>query len=236
MAITLDDKVIDKWFSFRASGYDVNELKRQFVKHLWTIHFWTTGRNLIEAIINRTGFAVGATLTVEYIARGCDYKSDETLFWDPDFVKTRFNVVQEPTQATVLAQHKEYVYVFHELLHYYHDLCDWWFQGSATEEFKTVGIYEYSNEALSENALRREMGLPRRPCYYYNNPNEEETSRRQKEGLITDTKKILPADKECSFTYSPSMGKGASLQRTPPRAAFALRGVGRRGPGPLGRG
>ena len=34
------------------------------------------------------------------------------------------------------------------------------------EEFRTVGIYQNAFEPLSENGLRKEAMLPRRPCYF----------------------------------------------------------------------
>ncbi|MBC8943681.1 M91 family zinc metallopeptidase [Xenorhabdus indica] len=55
--------------------------------------------------------------------------------------------------------------VFHELVHVLHNLKGKRMHTLWAEEAKTVGLGSFSNESISENVFRNEIGVPRRSSY-----------------------------------------------------------------------
>ncbi len=170
---------------------------------IWTINYWPTGKALLDEITKRaTGRVYDTTLDVRYTRNVCAFRDDGVLYYDPSYL-TSSSSLFEPTQPTVIASHKTYVYVFHELVHFYHYMLGG-FKADAQEEFRTVGLYQYALEKFSENGLRKEAHLPRRPCYYWRNRPDNasqyqmERMERQNRGL-PDQSLIQPGSKECQF-------------------------------------
>lgn len=71
----------------------------------------------------------------------------------------------------------EFVALAHELIHAFHVISgdvvkdyDWNTDGAIIEEARTVGIGPYKNTRFSENAIRKEWGLPLRT--YYGSPGD----------------------------------------------------------------
>ena len=159
-------KTIMDFLEFESSA--TPEFKSTVTKEIWTINFWSTGQQLLNAIMDKArGKIFDTKLTFRSLPNACGYRDDGTLWYDPSYFK---RTIFEPTQATVVASNKTYVYLFHELVHYYHDLAGTYDKdaqgGTPEEEFRTVGIYQNAFEPLSENGLRKEAMLPRRPVSY----------------------------------------------------------------------
>lgn len=57
------------------------------------------------------------------------------------------------------------IYLAHELVHVHHMLRGDNYSDNITEEYKTVGLFPWDNEKFSENAIRRDYGVPLRPKY-----------------------------------------------------------------------
>jgi hypothetical protein len=71
----------------------------------------------------------------------------------------------------------EFVALAHEMIHALHVISgdvvmdyDWSTDGAIIEEARTVGIGPYKNTTISENAVRKEWGLPLRT--YYSTPGD----------------------------------------------------------------
>lgn len=79
----------------------------------------------------------------------------------------------DPTTERVRQRGMIWVYLFHELVHCLHVVDSYMSPlGSPIDEFRTTGLYQYANERISENAFRREAGLPRRPAYNWVDPSD----------------------------------------------------------------
>lgn len=116
--------------------------------------------------------------------------------------------ITDPTVSTVLARKMEFIYLYHELVHIYRRRWDL-FMGvgimktgsTAEEEFATTGLYEYSTPGLaqiltsgknairggyafSENELRQDLGLPRRPYYYTDGESDKWKEERKRRMLL----------------------------------------------------
>jgi hypothetical protein len=224
-------------------------LKEEFRKRIERICETKCGQEL-AAQMTKSRLGRYNSLTVVYFPKASEYKEGDDLYWDPKMINTRGEF--EPTISAIRSSGKDFVYLYHELVHYVH--YHWGeykhppkrlkndseeFDGEACEEFRTVGIYEYDGENPSENALRKELKLPRRPCYYYSQFNSIEDRRRQNRKL-KPVKQITLADKECSFDYyeppaAEDKGKGTMLWGPCPSNRFATGGRSTRAPGPLGR-
>ncbi len=158
--------------------YNTSEAyKRKVVELLWTIHYWPLGRQLLEELTRRaTSKLFTPKLVIEDFQGAHDYKEfqgrgclpdDARLYFDMNYCLRRPYEI-DPTQEYVVQCKKTYVYLFHELVHYYHDLLGQFKAGGHFgEEIRTVGLYEYTNEMFSENAFRKQVQLDRRPCYLW---------------------------------------------------------------------
>ena len=183
---------------------NTKEFRKQVEEQLWTIHYWKVGQRLLDAITEKaTGRIWDTKLLVRYFKDCSDYRDDEVFFYDPRYYFQRPYRI-DPTQERVVSHRKTYVYLFHELVHFYHDLLGK-FTATLDEEYRTVGLYEYSREAFSENALRKELLLPRRPCYCWQlRPDnmvryQAEKAKRQRMGL-PDQSQLTVFSKECTWT------------------------------------
>jgi hypothetical protein len=147
--------------NFRFS--DPQSFKEAVTKDVWTIHYWKSGRELLTGLTAKArGAILDSKLDVVYAPGACAFRSDGKFYYDPDYlIRTPYF---EPTQRVVIDSKKMYVYIFHELVHYFHYL-EHSFKATLQEELRTVGLYETANEQFSENKFRRELNLPRRPCY-----------------------------------------------------------------------
>lgn len=165
------------------------EYKKEVLKRLWTIQYFSLGQQLIEAIVKEAKGTVYDTQLMIYNHHGAsDYKVYYRGF--PDNAKLYFDLGYyerkpyfEPTQKYVIECGKTYVYLFHELLHFYHNLKHI-FNADMQEEYRTVGLYEYMNEYFSENAFRKAIYLPRRPCYAWNSGSAKYSAEKQKRALL----------------------------------------------------
>ena len=132
----------------------------------------------------------------------CNFKSDGKLYYNSSYLQKLPSF--DPTQPTVIAAKKTYVYLFHELVHFLHRASFGWsgYHADAVEEFRTVGLYNFKSEALCENALRREAGLPRRPCYSWVKTDTDMYSaeRAMRNGLkLPQQNTVGPSSPECKF-------------------------------------
>lgn len=155
------------------------EYKRKVIELLWSIHYWPLGRELLEKLsrIATSRFRT-PKLYIENFPPHHDYRGfqargylpddDALLYFDLNrCLRKPYDI--DPTQEYVVQCNKTYVYLFHELVHYYHDLLGRFKAGGdLDEEYRTVGLYEYTNEGYSENAFRKQVQLDRRPCYIWN--------------------------------------------------------------------
>ncbi|PIF22270.1 M91 family zinc metallopeptidase [Candidatus Pantoea floridensis] len=96
-----------------------------------------------------------------------------TVYWNPALSA---GIKDDGHPFPILDPSISYVSLSHELIHAYH-IVDGVYHGgikdnnfdpasqNAIEEFKTVGLREYSSERFSENLIRLEHGLPFRQFY-----------------------------------------------------------------------
>ena len=104
------------------------EYKTGVLQRLWTIQWWPLGQKLIEAIVKEAKGTIYNTQLLIYNHHGAsDYK--EYYRGLPDNGKLYFDLGYyerqpyfDPTQKSVIECGKTYVYLFHELLHFYHNL------------------------------------------------------------------------------------------------------------------
>lgn len=166
------------------------EYKTGVLQRLWTIQWWPLGQKLIEAIVKEAKGTIYNTQLLIYNHHGAsDYK--EYYRGLPDNGKLYFDLGYyerqpyfDPTQKSVIECGKTYVYLFHELLHFYHNLKHI-FNADLQEEYRTVGLYEYMNEPFfSENAFRKAIQLPRRPCYTWNRSSVKYDAEKKKRALL----------------------------------------------------
>ena len=165
-------------------------------KEIWTINYWQTGKKLAAALEQ----AGAGKVRFRYFSQ-CAFKDDGSLWYDSAYLLRTPHF--EPTQPTVINFHKTYVYLFHELVHFLHYTQKGFlkYKSDIAEEFTTVGLYDYEFEALSENALRRETGLPRRPCYTWQIKSamyEQERAKRA-QSKMPEQNTVGPGSPECRF-------------------------------------
>jgi hypothetical protein len=164
---------------------------------IWTLNYWATGKKLVDAL-NKTN---AGKILIESLTGACDFKDDGKIYFDTGFAVIR--PYFEPTQPTVLAYQKPYVYLFHELVHFLHNE-EGSFKADMNEEYRSVGLYEFENEPISENSLRKEAGLPRRPCYTWE-PNGKNVKKYELEKnmrtlrRLPEQNKVGPSSPECKF-------------------------------------
>lgn len=152
--------------------------KKKVIELLWTINYWPLGRRLLVELTRiATSKLFTPTLTFyehggahdykEFHGGGCLPNEYGRIYLDLKYcLRTPYEI--DPTQGYVVQCNKTYVYLFHELVHYYHDLLGQFKRaGDFDEEIRTVGLYQYASEAFSENAFRKQVMLPRRPCYIW---------------------------------------------------------------------
>jgi Effector protein len=165
-------------------------------KEIWTINYWETGKKLAVALT----LANAGKVRIRQFSQ-CAFKNDGTLWYDSAFLQGR--PYFEPTQPTVVSSHKTYVYLFHELVHFLHSEQQGIFnyKSNIAEEFTAVGLYNSKFEVISENALRREAGLPRRPCYTWETKSvlyeQERLMRVQLK--MPEQNTVGPSSPECKF-------------------------------------
>lgn len=164
-----------KFFTF--SSKNRVDFDQRFVKTLWTIYYWPLGKQLLNAISQKASglltdqkcdviFHPGAANYKEFLNFGCSFMESGKLYLDFSYFQGPEKF--EPSQNYVIQCKKTYAYVFHELLHFYHDLLgEFQSKGNLDEEFRTVGLYQYQHEKFSENSFRKQLNLPRRPCYVW---------------------------------------------------------------------
>jgi hypothetical protein len=98
--------------------------------------------------------------------------------------------VSEPTYDRLASANALPVYFYHELVHAYRSGKGEYETATAgetvagiiklEEEYPTTGLFEYADYPFSENAFRKQLRLPRRPCYPTENAaNLEEEKRRR---------------------------------------------------------
>lgn len=73
------------------------------------------------------------------------------IFWDPTFELHRF-----PPE----------VFLYHELVHAWYNAVGMHEEGPEAEK-KVIGLGQYSKNDFTENALREELGIPKRPRWDY---------------------------------------------------------------------
>lgn len=107
----------------------------------------------------------GMHLRFMYSKNKCEYQGflipalpiNRTISFDPNYSPEEF----EPTTKLIVGFKNTYVYLFHELVHFYHDLCrEYTVPVTLVEELRTTGLYMYKAETYSENALRQEKRFP----------------------------------------------------------------------------
>jgi hypothetical protein len=177
---------------------------------------------------------------------------DLELYWDPNYVVT------EPTYQKVMEAGAAYVYLFHELLHFHRIQLGIYksvYTGSQDprEEYPVTGLYETKNDAfpkvetnepgidsINENAFRRELRLPRRPCYFFTmtNPDLYRAEAFVRSGFLQSNGKFLDPQgyltynsEECRFPYIYRRARGA-FRTEPQGARLASRGSTSRFRGP----
>ena len=184
------------------SGGNRADFRATVEAQLWTIHFWKTGKALLDEITRKASGALWDTkLRIRYLDGACAYREDEVLYYDPKYCLREPHF--EPTQKLVIASNKTYIYLFHELIHFYHDVSGT-FRANLEEELLTVGLYDKSHEPLSENALRKDAMLPRRPCYCWqrraDSVTDYERERKIREGKgLPDQSLLTASSNECKF-------------------------------------
>ncbi|MBI4522521.1 MAG: hypothetical protein HY695_01775 [Deltaproteobacteria bacterium] len=175
-----------RFFSIEGGGAD---FVRTVNENLIAILQYDRGRALFKRIED-----TGRTYRIEYVQNtfnsGDLYNltttNDPRMLCDPSYpLRENF----EPTIQTVRERRKVFIYYWHELVHGLHvaegSLGAW----DAEEEFRTTGLYtlQYDAAQFTENALRRDAGLPRRPVYCWRGDNiavlELEKRRRKNLGL-----------------------------------------------------
>lgn len=165
-------------------------------KEIWTINYWQTGKKLVAAL---TEAGAGKVMMKPFF--NCAFRNDGSLWYDSAYLLRKPHF--EPTQPTVIASHKTYVYLFHELVHFLHYQQKGMltYKSDMDEEYATVGLYNSEFESISENALRREVALPRRPCYTWETKSalweQERMLRVQRRMPAQNT--VGPSSPECRF-------------------------------------
>ena len=190
--------------------------KKRVIEILWTIHHWQLGRQLLEELTRRaTSKLFTPRLMIEDFPGAHDYKEfqgrgylpdDPRLYYDLNYCQRRPCEI-DPTEEYVVQCNKTYVYLFHELVHYYHDLLGQFkARGGFDEEIRTVGLYEYTNEQFSENAFRRQVALDRRPCYLWVSRLNPSLYRQEKQKRATlglpEQSTLTRRSPECNINFS----------------------------------
>jgi hypothetical protein len=188
--------------------YDATaDFKTKVTETLWTINYWRGGKALLDDITKKaTGRLHDSRLWIEFVPNNCLTRDDGKIWYDP-LIGTGSQFL-EPTNGILKAQNKLYVYLFHELIHFLHYLDGSYDGGDNAagdnEEWRTTGLYEFQNAAVCENSFRRELGLPRRPCYCFTNnatsvlQYEREKIKRRSLNL-PEQRSLVPSSKECQF-------------------------------------
>lgn len=140
------------------------EFKRTVTELLWTIHYWPLGEELLGEIAERASRFLAPKLRFVGVYQAFNYDHYTQDFKiDPRYCLEKENQI-DPTQEYVIQCNKTHVYLFHELVHFYHVLGSS-YTGDFYEEIRTTGLYHHADERYSENAFRQQVHLDRRPCY-----------------------------------------------------------------------
>lgn len=188
--------------SFEVSATEA--FKKSFTDDIWTIDYWPGGKRLFAKILLKANGVFDSKWDVRFTANGCGVRNNGILYYDPAYFSGPYF---EPTQRAVLANRKSYVYLYHEIVHWLHYL-EGTFQTTPQEELRTVGLYDTANEEFSENKFRKEVGLPRRPCYYWirtpqNSSGYEYEKQKRLSRKLPDASLLGPQSPECSFNFAP---------------------------------
>ena len=139
--------------------------KDEYSRIIWKIAFWPRGLMLLKKVNERQK---NKRLLEIWPRAGVPTYKAGTIEYDFRF-PSKDTPMFELTQEFVVACKKTYIYFAHELIHHLHNLEGTFKADDLDEECRTVGLYQYDHNSLTENWLRQEMGLPRRPCYQYYN-------------------------------------------------------------------
>jgi len=197
-----------------------DEYVKTTIAALGNINFWPWGKNLFEAMCEKK--LKGVFLNIEFEANKFQfelaYASTDRIALDWRYVSKvadRPQDLLEPTQKEVAKCNKLYVYLAHELLHALHVIQGTYKQSapgmaSPPEEFATTGLFEHNDDPFTENRFRLDMGLSRRPLYFYKVPGfgggpewHVENEKRKDYGL-PPLPNIEPRETQHTFKYGAS--------------------------------
>lgn len=154
--------------------YNNESFLKTIFNYLGWIYSKAMGKKVLNEILAYTKKWYHYKLVIqEWAGSGCWYISEDRV------IKYNLDVrISDPTYDKLKARNALAVYLYHELVHAYRDdrgefkklgfgktLAGF---ECTPEEFNTVGLYEYADYSVSENALRKQLGLPRRPYYLTN--------------------------------------------------------------------
>jgi hypothetical protein len=183
-----------------------SDFKDTVIAQIWKCNFWSTGQSMFSEIVQKAGGLWDTKVRIVYEPGSCAFDGagisrGARLKYDPDYA-VKYPIF-EPTQNMVRLQQKTYIYLFHELIHFYHYVTDS-YVSDYDEEFRATGLYRFEKERYSENAIRKDASLPRRPCYAWqrNAKNQFDYDQEQsiRKAMNLPSQMLLdPRGSECMF-------------------------------------